>query len=104
MSEQVNPLEKTYRVYLYQHLKYSWTAVFERSGDEAPPVMEDYVRISEGVEVNFPRLTQDDGIQEALKSLDKAEHKARMDLARALSDIADKRASLLSLTHQPESV
>lgn len=92
--------DRLYKVYLFRHVKYGWTSVFESSGDE-PPTLEDYVRLSEGAEVSFRPLSNDEGIREALKTLDEAERKAREELNKILMSLNDQRAALRAITYQP---
>lgn len=57
----------------------------------------DYVRVTEFQEVGFIDLNRDQVIEKQLASLDAQEKKARADLAVALMQIEDRRASLLAL-------
>ena len=102
ISDKEAPFARTFRLFLYQHIKYGWFTVFE-SSDGEPSVYEDYVRISDGIDVQFQKISTEDGVQEALKSLDKAEHAAREALNKTLMELADKRAQLMSLTYQPSA-
>lgn len=59
----------------------------------------EYVRATEYVDVEFPERERGDVIKAQLSALDAEEDKVREDSARKLANIADRRRSLLALTH-----
>ena len=97
-----DPFAETYRLALCQEIKHGWFTVWPLNADGNVP--REYVRISEPVDIVFRKVNSTEGVQEALKAIDTMEREARNELNRKLSDLADRRASLLALTHQPEGV
>lgn len=65
---------------------------------EEPPLM--YTRISEPIEITFSRIPNEEIIQGVVKSLAQEEMEARRRLNSALRDINERRADLLSLSHE----
>jgi len=97
-EHQTDPFAQPYQIALCQHIQHGWLTVWElRDGIKAPA---DYVRLSEPITVTFQKIGTEEGIQEALTAIDEMERTARNELNRKLSDFADRRASLLALTHQ----
>lgn len=60
-----------------------------------------YVRISEYVEIEFPKLKDDLVIDKYIDALDRSERQVRLDFQKKLDEIAAQRANLLALTHKP---
>jgi hypothetical protein len=58
-----------------------------------------YVRVSEIVEVDFPRLPPEVTVQRELASIDSAEAELRNKFNEALSTLNTRRANLQALTH-----
>lgn len=100
-TDTKNPFAEPYQIALCQHIQHGWLTVWELRLGRVPP---EYVRLSETVTVTFQKVGTEEGIQEALKAINEMEREARNELNRKLSDFADRRASLLSLTHNPEVV
>jgi hypothetical protein len=100
-TETKDPFAEPYQIALCQQIQHGWLTVWELINGKAPA---DYVRLSEPVTVHFQKVGTEEGIQEALKAIDEMERAARNELNRKLSDFADRRASLLALTHQPDVV
>lgn len=95
-----NPLERTYKVALYQYLASGYgggVMVFDRGDHDKP--MSDYARISQVVEVSFAGLSNDEAIQNAVAALNEAERQAVNELNRRITDIRTRKAKLLALTH-----
>lgn len=63
---------------------------------------QSYTRISEVMEVDFPMLAAQVVVEGQLKQLDAAEQELRNQFQRKLNEIAEARAKLLSLSHQPD--
>ncbi len=70
------------------------------NGKETLP--KGWFRLSEWVEVTFPALPTEVWVPEAHKALDHEVEEAHRELNAKLSRIADKRAQLLQITHNPE--
>lgn len=62
----------------------------------------DYVRVSEYVEITFPKLQDEIVLDEYIAALDRSERAIRLEFQKKLDEIAGQRASLLALTHKPE--
>lgn len=61
-----------------------------------------YTRISEELDIEFPMLPTQVIVEGQLKQLDTAEQELRNQFQRKLNEIAEARAKLLSLTHEPD--
>lgn len=96
-----DPFAEPYQIALCQDIQHGWLTVWEMTNGRVP---SSYVRLSEPATVHFKKVGTEEGIQEALKAIDELERAARNELNRKLSDFADRRASLLALTHQTEGV
>lgn len=96
-----DPFAQTYQIALCQDIQHGWLTVWQMTNGRVP---SSYVRLSEPVTVQFQKVGTEEGIQEALKAIDDLERTARNELNRKLSDFADRRASLLALTHDKEAV
>lgn len=91
------PFAQPYQIALCQDIQSGWLTVWELRNGRLPA---EYVRLSEPVTVQFQKVGTEEGIREALKAIDELERAARNELNRKLSDFADRRASLLALTHE----
>lgn len=93
-------------------------AVFQRGIDSTwltvwgqPPYNEDgddwhiegYFRISEWVDVDFAERRAEDIIPQQIAALDRKAEEVKAEFTRKLQEIAQARATLLAITHQPES-
>lgn len=56
-----------------------------------------YVRLTEIVDVDFPRLTDDETIQRQLAQIDHKEKEVRMEFQRTLDQLNGDRQNLLAL-------
>lgn len=99
LNVKADPFAEPYQIVLCQQIENGWFTVWELRNGKAP---SGYVRVSEPVTVRFQKVNQTEGVQEALNAINEMERAARIELGRKLSEFADRRASLLALTHQPE--
>ena len=81
----------------------NWFAVFEPHADGSDPCTENYVRLSEYVDVDFPPRAPEEIVPAQLAAIDKAEKEARAEFQLKLNAFAEARANALALTHTPES-
>lgn len=63
--------------------------------------LDNYVRISEYVEVELPQLQDEIVIDKYIEALDRSERAVRLEFQKKLDEIAGQRANLLALTHKP---
>lgn len=91
-----DPFDKTYQIALGQNIEHGWFTVW------VLPMPGNYVRVSKPVTITFSKDDNDEVVQEAMKAIDALEREARSELNRKLSEFADRRASLLALTYQPD--
>lgn len=63
---------------------------FDEEGSE-------YIRLTEIMDIEFPRLSDDETIQRQLKQIDAKEKELRMTFQRELNSIAAERQNLLAL-------
>lgn len=82
-------------------------ALYKSYGDEHVAEFTDwredsinYVRLSEVIEVDLPRLPPEITVPAELKQLDDAESELRNKFNEKLSELLVKRAELLALTHE----
>lgn len=61
---------------------------------------ESYIRLTEIMEVEFPRLPPEITVPQELASIDSAEAELRNKFNEKLSELNIRRANLLALTHQ----
>lgn len=73
-------------------------------GQEREEPRDLFTRISEVIEASFTSLNDDEVVQQAVASLDEEERKTLAELNQKLADIRGRKAQLLALTHQPETV
>lgn len=106
------------KIALYQYLgEHPWYSVMEivYSGhDERYNPLPDgqirevprdsFVRVSEPQEIKFSVLADNSIIEQAVASLNESERQAIEELNKKLMSIRERKAQLLSLTHQPEVV
>lgn len=62
---------------------------------------KEYVQLSEWVEVDFPPLQTAAIVEAQIRVLDAAAVEAQQECARRLNELAEARAKLLALTHEP---
>jgi hypothetical protein len=84
------------RLALFKNVEYGWVFASEESRNEA----DDYIRITEYVEVDFTELPLNDVINSQIESLDKAAEEMGKKYMEGLESIKRKKAELLSLTVQ----
>lgn len=87
------------QIILCQEIKYGYFCTMQwREGWS----MEDYVQLSEPVPITFTPLTDDTVIQNAVAAYEAQEKAVLADCNRQVMEIREKKARLLSLTHQSE--
>lgn len=62
---------------------------------------EDYARLTEFVEIDFPPLRNEEVVQKQLDALDRAEGELRNKFQEALSGIERQREELRAITYTP---
>lgn len=88
------------KIALFKHIQYGYESVWiYREGQN----FDDRVQISDWIDVDFPPLRSGDVIAEQIKALDNIRAEVSRRFAEALQQIDDRKASLLALTHQPET-
>jgi hypothetical protein len=63
--------------------------------------LENYVRLTEYVDVEFPMLSEESVIQKQVDALDRTEQALRESFETKLNAIKDERAKLLALAFHP---
>jgi hypothetical protein len=99
-TTQADPFAEPHQIALCQSIDLGYLTVWELRDGKTP---SGYVRLSEPVAVTFTKVNKTEGVQEALQAINEMERAARNELSRKLSEFADRRASLLALTYQPEA-
>ena len=95
------------RVAVFQRgIDSTWLTVWSQSphnedGDDWH--IEGYFRVSEWVDVDFAERRAEDIIPQQIAALDRKAEEVKAEFTRKLQEIAQARASLLAITHQPES-
>lgn len=79
-----------------------WFAVWEQLPSGNEPMQEDYVRVSEYLDINFPPRAPEEIVPAQMAVLDKAEAELREKFAEKLNQIAEQRARLRAITWQPQ--
>jgi hypothetical protein len=107
-------VERSREIALYAQLSaHTWFCVFEVTysdydehrtklpdGERRERPMEGFVRVSEPIRVEFTAINDDAIVQNAVESLDAEERKAIEDLNAKIASIRERKAQLLTLTHQ----
>lgn len=95
------------KIALYKNLSYDSVSVLMQP-DWLPEAqrekyeMSGYARVSEWIDVEFPQLSNDEVIQSALRSIDKAEQEVREKFQAELDRFKGMRANLLALPVRPQ--
>jgi hypothetical protein len=81
-------------------------ANYERlpDGQEREEPRDGFTRVSDIIDVTFTPLNSEDVIQQAVASLDEEERKTMAELNQKLAEIRGRKAQLLALTHQTETI
>lgn len=100
--ERVRPGERRMKIALYKNLTYDSTTILQQpdwlpQGEREKYEMSGYARVSEWIDVEFPPITNDEVIQSALRSIDKAEQEVRERFQAELDRFKNMRANLLAL-------
>lgn len=96
-----NVVGKKISVAVFKSIESNGMSGFETIDQKSWEKMDNYVRISEYVDVEFPELQDEIVIDKYLEALNRAEQAARVELQRKLDEIANQRSNLLALTHKP---
>jgi hypothetical protein len=84
------------KVALYKNVEGGWETA---SIDHNLEGSTSYVRISEFVDVDFPRLRDEETVRKQLDALDTVRAEVTRKFASALKEIDARKASLQALTH-----
>jgi hypothetical protein len=76
---------------------------YETVSDDSIEGSDNYVRISEYVEVEFPPLSKGEIVEQQLAALNQVEREARMRLQDVLEKVKGRRAELMALTHTADA-
>jgi hypothetical protein len=96
-----NVVGKKISVAVFKSIEPSGMSGFETIDQKHWEKMDNYVRISEYVEVEFPQLQDEIVIDKYIEALDRSERAVRLEFQKRLDEIAGQRANLLALTHKP---
>ena len=116
MKDMKEAIAKSRKVAVYASLgEHVWYPIFEvtyrRRDERYQPLpdgqlrelpIENFVRVSEPVEINFTAASDNSVVQLAIESLNAAERKAIDELNTKITAIREQKAQLLALTHQTE--
>lgn len=96
-----NVVGKKISVAVFKNIESDCMGGFETIDQKHWEKMDNYVRISEYVEVEFPQLQDEIVIDKYIEALDRSERSIRLEFQRKLDELAGQRANLLALTHKP---
>lgn len=85
------------KIAIFRNIEHGYESILDGQFDS----FEEYVRLSEFVEVEFQPLTGDEFVQKQLSALDKAESALRAQFQIALNGIEQQRQELRAITYQP---
>lgn len=80
-----------------------WFCCWEQHQDGSDQMPETYVRVSEYLDITFPPRPVEEIVPAQLAVLDATERELRGEFLTKLNALAEQRAKLLALTHQPAS-
>lgn len=89
------------KIALFKNTRYSFS--FETPAGEWMEHSEEFARITDYVDVEFPPLSDGAVIQQQLDALSRTEQALREKFQGELNGIKTRRAELLALTHVPEA-
>lgn len=120
MKDMKEEVAKPRKVALYMYMASSgdpWYSVYEVTfnrydehydllpeGQEREDTRQGFTRVSDITEVAFAPLSSDAVVQQAVASLDEEERKTMAELNQRIAEIRGRKAQLLALTYQPETV
>lgn len=87
------------KVALYKDVQYGFETVSGPSLDNS----QEYVRVSEFVNVEFPKLSDEETVRKQLAALDEMRGEVSRKFAAALKEIDQRKASLQALTYEGEA-
>ena len=61
---------------------------------------DDYIRLSEIIEIDFPMLPKEEVVPKQVKLIDDKIEKARARFQQAISELEDKKSRLLAITYE----
>lgn len=90
------------KVAMYKLCGISWDAFtpWAMTPDGSEPVLSNYVRATQWVEVDFPERSAAELIPDQLAALDAKEQELRAAFMEKLNELAEARAKLRALTHE----
>jgi hypothetical protein len=94
--------DKPVKVALFRELRFGWFTVFEFN-EHTDGNMNDYVRVSEPIEVTFAERTRDEVIRSALAVFDSKEQELYAKCQREVDELHERKKELLTLTFKPEA-
>lgn len=81
------------KVALFKHVEYGFEGVFLGSFEDS----DEYVRVTEYVDIEFTRLPDSETVKKSLAIIDKAADAVREELGRKLDGLDRRRQELLAL-------
>lgn len=96
MSQKKN--EMVQRLALWRHTKFDWLTVFERYSDDIEPRHDDYVRVTEWMDVEFKPLSSSDVAAAQMVALSTLREHTVNEFKEKLGYIDGKIANLRALT------
>lgn len=84
------------KIAVYKDVQYNFESICKDSFEG----VKGYVRVSDFVEVEFPKLSDDETIQKQLHALDEVRAEVSRKFAEALKEIDDAKAQLQALTYE----
>ena len=89
------------KIALFKSIEYGWTLPFEQHDDGSDPCLQNYIRVTGYVDVDFPLRAPEEIVPAQLAAIDKAEQHARAEFQLKLNAFAEARANVRALTHSP---
>lgn len=86
------------KIALFKNAEYGFSAVYEQNREE---FLEEYVRVSQWVDVEFPMRSAEEYVPEQIKVLDSEREKIVEKFSTALAEIDKRKKELLAIPHQP---
>jgi hypothetical protein len=91
-----------YTVWEVRHVSYDEHYMPLPDGQTREAPIQNYVRITEPVDVEFEAIDNDEMVRNAVEALNDEERKAINELNKTIASIRERRNQLLALTHQVE--
>ena len=87
------------KVVLLKSMKHDYESITETEGDLSYYLENDYVQLSEIVEIDFPELNNDSVIKTQVAVLDKQITKVMADSEVQINKLKARKQELLAITH-----